>query len=469
MQMNRKIKFLALGGMIAMSVPSEAQLLKGVVKGIEAGDAIVTYYPDGYVINNQVFDLKVDSITGAFTLDFPMETAAADVDIVFNENAFFGAHLEKRKTAELYVTKTDKGVDVKFKGNEPKLNQWVNLWKQAFDSMKYWSPDPSEAKSNAEYRQLLEKEYANLKKNSGLIKGHKDYDYYMRRAEGDYKWTKIRIILDRYEDENSNPKEDAEYMEILGNIDVNDMVNYQSNLSLSAINAKVKAEPGETFEPMCREQMEIVNREVTLDNLRKVMIKMIGQNYFTFGKGHTDEQDKAFIADFMAFAGKDSLLAKPMVEQYYELKKSEAKTASGKAAPDITLQTRDGKDVQLSSLLKGKFTYIDVWATWCGPCCAQIPHLEKLVEKFKDNPKVQFISISTDRNRAAWEKKLDNDKPQWQQYILTPENDAQFAADWGITGIPRFIMIDAEGNIYDANASRPSDPETEDTIKKNIQ
>lgn len=457
---------MALALMTLASTIAEAQLLKGVVKGINAEEAVVFYSPDGYVLNNQVIDLKVDSVTGAFSLDFTLDNPTADIEVVLREDILLGAHLEKGKTTEMYVTKTEKGVDVKFKGNEPKLNQWVNLWKREFDSMRFWSPDPSEAKPNAEYRKILDEAYAKLKKNSSLIKGHKMYNNYMRRLEADYKWLKVRIILDRYEDGHMDVKQDSEYQEIIKNVEINDTINYQANLSLSALNYKNTVKPDDTYEGVSRELMRIVDREVKLDCLRRVAVKIVGQNYFSFGKGHTDEQDKAFIADFMAFAGKDSTMVKPMIEEYYERKKSEEQTASGKAAPDITMETIDGKQVELSSLLKGKFTYIDVWATWCGPCCAEIPHLEKLVEKYKDNEKVQFISISVDANRKAWENKLKKDNPQWQQYLLTPENNKKFSADWGITGIPRFIMIDANGNVYNANASRPSNKETEEIIEK---
>lgn len=459
-------RMMALALMTLASTIAEAQLLKGVVKGINAEEAVVFYSPDGYVLNNQVIDLKVDSVTGAFSLDFTLDNPTADIEVVLREDILLGAHLEKGKTTEMYVTKTEKGVDVKFKGNEPKLNQWVNLWKREFDSMRFWSPDPSEAKPNAEYRKILDEAYAKLKKNSSLIKGHKMYNNYMRRLEADYKWLKVRIILDRYEDGHMDVKQDSEYQEIIKNVEINDTINYQANLSLSALNYKNTVKPDDTYEGVSRELMRIVDREVKLDCLRRVAVKIVGQNYFSFGKGHTDEQDKAFIADFMAFAGKDSTMVKPMIEEYYERKKSEEQTASGKAAPDITMETIDGKQVELSSLLKGKFTYIDVWATWCGPCCAEIPHLEKLVEKYKDNEKVQFISISVDANRKAWENKLKKDNPQWQQYLLTPENNKKFSADWGITGIPRFIMIDANGNVYNANASRPSNKETEEIIEK---
>lgn len=462
-------RMMALALMTLASTIAEAQLLKGVVKGIKADEAVVFYSPDGYVLNNQVIDLKVDSVTGAFSLDFTLDNPTADIEVVLTEDILLGAHLEKGKTTEMYVTKTEKGVDVKFKGNEPKLNQWVNLWKREFDSMRFWSPDPSEAKPNAEYRKILDEAYAKLKKNSSQIKGHKTYDYYMSLLEADYKWHKVRLILDRCEIEHLDVQQDSEYQEIMKNVEINDTINYLGNLSLMALDYRNTVKPDETFEAYSRELMRIVDREVKLDCLRRVAVKLVGQNYFTFGKGHTDEQDKAFIADFMAFAGKDSTMAKTMIDEYYERKKSEEQTASGKTAPDITMETIDGKQVQLASLLKGKFTYIDVWATWCGPCCAEIPHLEKLVEKYKDNDKVQFISISVDTNRQAWENKLKKDNPQWQQYLLTPENNKIFSANWGITGIPRFILIDANGNVYNANASRPSNKETEETIDKIIK
>ena len=86
-----------------------------------------------------------------------------------------------------------------------------------------------------------------------------------------------------------------------------------------------------------------------------------------------------------------------------------------------------------------------MWATWCGPCCAEIPHLEKLVERFKDNDKIQFISISVDTALKAWLNKLEKDKPAWAQFIFPKEEAARFMQAWGISGIPRFILIDRNG------------------------
>ena len=137
-------------------------------------------------------------------------------------------------------------------------------------------------------------------------------------------------------------------------------------------------------------------------------------------------------------------------------------------APDVELTTPEGKTLKLSSLTQGKFTYIDVWATWCRPCCQEIPFLEKLVERYKGNDKVQFLSISIDQNKADWLKKLETDKPQWQQFIIQGETAAQFSDDWELTGIPRFIVIGPMGTIVSADATRPSDPTTVSMIDELI-
>lgn len=143
-------------------------------------------------------------------------------------------------------------------------------------------------------------------------------------------------------------------------------------------------------------------------------------------------------------------------------------TAPGKPVNDITLQAPDGTEVQLSSLF-GKLLYIDVWATWCVPCCSEIPYIEKLAEQFKGNEKVAFVSFSIDKTAEPWLQKLTADRPAWAQYRLTPEREEQFSADWDIQSIPRFLMIAPDGTICDAKAPRPSNPRIVAYIEECIQ
>ncbi|MBQ4445654.1 MAG: TlpA family protein disulfide reductase [Prevotella sp.] len=451
-----------MAGLMCSPLLANAQLLKGKLVGIQGEDVAVAYSPDGYLLNQQVIEVQVAE-DGTFTYDRPLEKSA-DVEIYVGEAGIFGAHLENGKTLEMTITKNGKEMDATFKGPNAEISRFVNLSSKAFDSMKYSSMDPSASRPNAEYRALLEENYAKVKAALKKIKNKEQRQYYTRLSEGNYKWTKARLIMDDCENKKVNSKTDPEMLALIKDIDVNDDINYQTNMSLTALNQSAKNEFGGNNEALCYELMDIVNKRVTNPKLRNVMVRIIGQDYYIYGDGTGNYEE--FTKRFKEFAGQDAPIVDGMYKQFLEVKKSKEKTAAGTTAPDITLDTPDGKQVQLKDVCKGKFTYIDVWATWCGPCKKEIPHMAKLVERFKGNDKVQFLSISVDESVEAWKKMIEADKPAWAQYNIHGAVNAQFSKDWGITGIPRFIMIDKDGNIFAADASRPSNEETAKTIEE---
>ena len=151
-------------------------------------------------------------------------------------------------------------------------------------------------------------------------------------------------------------------------------------------------------------------------------------------------------------AGSDSLL----IRKYADKVKSIKNTKKGMMAPEFFFTDREG-NVHSSKEFLGKVVYIDCWATWCGPCCREIPYLEKRVAEYQGNGKVRFVSISMDSNRQAWLKKLDKDNPAWEQFILDKVQDEALSKAFGINGIPRFILLNADGTIADSDAFRPSD------------
>ena len=132
--------------------------------------------------------------------------------------------------------------------------------------------------------------------------------------------------------------------------------------------------------------------------------------------------------------------------------------AAGTPAVNVQFNDKSGRTVKLSELY-GKVLYIDIWATWCRPCRKEIPYVEKLVEHYKNNKKVKFVSISIDEDRDAWLQLLEKDKPQWAQYITTPTQTEALTKVYGIRGIPRFIIINSDGTINNADAMRPSNPD----------
>ena len=128
----------------------------------------------------------------------------------------------------------------------------------------------------------------------------------------------------------------------------------------------------------------------------------------------------------------------------------------GKPSPSFSCSDIEGKTVALESL-RGKYVYIDVWATWCGPCRGEMPHLKKLEEKYHGKD-IHFVSLSCDQNKAAWENMVKKDAMKGIQLYLGAGSD--FMDKYMINGIPRFILLDRDGNIVKANAPRPSNPET---------
>ncbi len=137
--------------------------------------------------------------------------------------------------------------------------------------------------------------------------------------------------------------------------------------------------------------------------------------------------------------------------------KEAAGLAQGKPSPKFTYKSIKGKEVKLEDL-KGKLVYIDVWATWCGPCKGELPHLQKLEKAYHRKP-VHFVSVSVDENKAAWEKMVKDKKLGGIQLHADKNWKSDFVQAYKINGIPRFILLDKQGNIISADAPRPSSDE----------
>ena len=138
--------------------------------------------------------------------------------------------------------------------------------------------------------------------------------------------------------------------------------------------------------------------------------------------------------------------------------------AAGKTAPGFTYPDIEGTKVALADF-KGKNVYIDVWATWCGPCRKEIPHLEELMETYQGNDNIVFASVSIDDDKEAWEKMVTKDEMRGIQLIADEAWDSSICKDYMIRGIPRFILVDKEGNIIDSRAPRPSSDEIKALLK----
>lgn len=152
------------------------------------------------------------------------------------------------------------------------------------------------------------------------------------------------------------------------------------------------------------------------------------------------------------------LITDSQKERFKSFLTEKAKNIKGDPAIDFKFQNSEGKEVALSDF-KGKVVYIDVWATWCGPCKQEIPHLKKLEEEYKGK-NIVFLGVSIDaqEDHAKWKQFLiDNDMKGVQ--IFAGDKAADISKPYKIKGIPRFILVDKNSRIVSDNAPRPSSPE----------
>lgn len=134
----------------------------------------------------------------------------------------------------------------------------------------------------------------------------------------------------------------------------------------------------------------------------------------------------------------------------------------GKPAIDLELVAPDGKKAHLSDY-KGKLIYVDLWATWCGPCIAETPKFHELAAKYKDD-NIVFLAVSKDSNRQAWLKFLEKKESVIREYNCLDTEVLENG--WQVKYIPRFLLIDEEFRIIDAYAPLPSQPEAAEMLDK---
>lgn len=135
-------------------------------------------------------------------------------------------------------------------------------------------------------------------------------------------------------------------------------------------------------------------------------------------------------------------------------------TRVGKPAPLFTLEDNKSAIHNLADF-KGKVVYLDLWASWCGPCRAETPSLNVLYNKYKNDSRVVIISIAVSDGIKEWKKALEQDKPAWLQLL---DKDGIVNKSYVANTIPQFIIIDKQGNIVDFDAPRPGSGKTLENI-----
>lgn len=128
------------------------------------------------------------------------------------------------------------------------------------------------------------------------------------------------------------------------------------------------------------------------------------------------------------------------------------RTQIGGAAPAFSATDSTGNSFSIDQY-KGKVVYIDLWASWCAPCRYETPFLQKLVNKYKHNSSMQFISIAVMDQYEKWKAALIKDQPDWLQLF---DQDTAVRNAYVANSIPKFILVNKKGNIVSFDAPSPS-------------
>lgn len=293
-----------------------------------------------------------------------------------------------------------------------------------------------------------------LEENSTLFHEANDASmdkYFKHLAALRYDDMKTQLLLYKAEEEGGDITECEEYNEIISKVDPNDPANVSGSLVSKWLQAGCPKDENLTETGKLISMLKVVSDKISNPVVKKNSLAGIAESMFMEGEDTDAESIRGFWTAFTeAAAGYPEL-----IEANEEAYNTRLAMAKGTPVKDFTIQTPDGRELPVSSLY-GKVLYIDIWATWCGPCRGEIPYLAEVAKHYAGSEDVYVMSVSCDQTPEPWLEMITADKPAWPQYYISRENMKDLDAGFNVAYIPRFIIIDKEGRIFNAYAPRPS-------------
>ncbi len=350
---------------------------------------------------------------------------------------------------------------IKYAGNAPIYNDYLmrtNAIVRSFNSsiMKTMGKEESLAMFSLDSIRALHADEI-----AALQKGNSNIDPYFIKIESAralYQWAILhRLYPDYYNHIHKNkdgagvktsPEFDTYLAEVeLNNEELIDLPIYTEFLKTylqKNYNKFYEDKLEEQFGTFANFQLNTIEKEITNPVIASILAYKAINDQVTY-EGMNDKD--LYWDNFTKLCNNDIFLndITSKLEEWKHIDK-------GTAIKEIKMAGFDGNPVHFSDF-KGKWIYIDIWATWCNPCLAEVPVLKELEEKFRGQD-IVFMSISVDRQPQPW-KEMVTAKDLKGVQVWAGQNQV-ITNYYKVSGIPRFMIFDPQGNIYTANAKRPS-------------
>jgi len=216
-------------------------------------------------------------------------------------------------------------------------------------------------------------------------------------------------------------------------------------------NHKIKARAAKVIGDCYKQMIQIGERMKTDEALKKRAEQFLG-------KDAADKMQAGVEANKKEEAKYVKLLAEKFSDVFADL-------SVGKAAPEVISQNLEGKKVKLSDL-RGKVVVMDIWATWCGPCRAMIPHEREMVKKLVNEP-FALVSISADAKKETLTDFIKKEPMPWTHWWNGASGG--IIADWNVEFFPTIYVLDAKGIIRHKNVRGEAMEKAVDALLKEMK